>query len=272
MPINSFFGTWKYSSNAAEIEKLQQSLPLLERYLAKQGLNTFIDTNAFAKDLASGLYFDSTIPTGYGMGSSGALCAAILDTYAFEKEKFSLLALKKLLGEMESFFHGSSSGIDPLVCYLDYPILIDKEIQKVDFLPENKKGKGAIFLLDTLVKRETSPYVNGFLERCQEGIFNKKCETQLVPLVDDAIHSFINGHWSMLFDTMHELSFFQYRYFDFMILENFKEIWLDGLSSSNYKLKICGAGGGGFLLGVSNDFEQTKKTLKKYSIQPVYQF
>ena len=33
----------------------------------------------------SGMYFDSSIPQGYGVGSSGALVAAIYDKYAHEK-------------------------------------------------------------------------------------------------------------------------------------------------------------------------------------------
>ena len=44
-----------------------------------------LDTETFKKDLAAGLYFRSDIPTGYGMGSSGALCAAVYDRYCREK-------------------------------------------------------------------------------------------------------------------------------------------------------------------------------------------
>ena len=241
-----------------------KNLPQLKGYLEKQDLGRFIDLPTFSKALSKGLFFDSNIPLGYGMGSSGALCAAIYDTFGKNKEQYSLQELKGILGRMESFFHGASSGIDPLVCYLDHPIIINPEIKKVDLPKANITGKGSIFLIDTGVKREASPFIHGFLERCKEEIYNKKCKSQLVPLVDDAIHTYLNGQWAMLFNTLHELSLFQYRYFDFMILDTFKEVWLKGLSSNHFKLKICGAGGGGFLLGISIDYKKTEKELKKY--------
>ena len=39
----------------------------------------------FRNDVNSGMYFDSSIPQGYGVGSSGALVAAIYDKYAADK-------------------------------------------------------------------------------------------------------------------------------------------------------------------------------------------
>jgi mevalonate kinase len=78
------------------------------------------------------MYFDSSIPQGYGIGSSGALVAAIYDQYATDKitvlenlTQEKLLKLKKIFGRMESYFHGTSSGLDPLNSYLSIPILIN---------------------------------------------------------------------------------------------------------------------------------------------------
>jgi len=80
---------------------------------------------------ATSLYFDSSIPQGYGVGSSGALVAAIYDTYAIDKieatetlTRDKLLRLKEIFSLMESFFHGKSSGLDPLNSYLSIPILM----------------------------------------------------------------------------------------------------------------------------------------------------
>jgi len=265
MPIADFFGTWKYHSNHTELEKLQQQLPLFKQYLEEQGLSQWIDTDAFAAKLTQGLYFDANIPTGYGVGSSGALCAAILGKFGRNKDKLSLLALKKIFAQMENFFHGRSSGTDPLVSYLNYPILLGETIQKVELIKKEAINT-TLFLLDTGIKREASPFINEFLERCKDDFYDKKCQTQLVPLVDDAIHTFLHGQWELLFQTMHEISLFQFRYFDFMILDACKDIWLEGLSSNHFKLKICGAGGGGFLLGISIDYEKTKQVLKDYSL------
>jgi len=266
MPLVDFFGTWKYESNIIVAKKLQQELPSFKQYLEKQGLTEWIDTNTFSINLAKGLYFDANIPTGYGVGSSGALCAAILGKFGKKNELLSFLDLKKIFAQMESFFHGASSGTDPLVSYLNYPILLGNKIQQVALTEQEKTAKTGLFLLDTHLKREASPFINGFLERCKDKFYEQKCQAQLVPLVEDAIHTFLHGQWDLLFSTMHELSLFQFRYFDFMILEDFKQLWLDGLSSDHFKLKICGAGGGGFLLGISKDKEKTKEVLKEQSL------
>ena len=53
-----------------------------------QNLNTNLvefDLDAFSNDIEGGMYFDSSIPQGYGVGSSGALVASIYDRYASEK-------------------------------------------------------------------------------------------------------------------------------------------------------------------------------------------
>ena len=92
------------------------------------------DLNTLKADVNSGMYFDSSIPQGYGVGSSGALVAAIYDKYAHDKitvlenlTREKLLKLKTIFSEMESFFHGKSSGLDPLNSYLSIPILINSK-------------------------------------------------------------------------------------------------------------------------------------------------
>ena len=71
------------------------------------------DFNKLKHDVEGGMYFDSSIPQGYGVGSSGALVAAIYDKYAQDKitvlenlTREKLLTLKAIFSAMESFFHG----------------------------------------------------------------------------------------------------------------------------------------------------------------------
>ena len=101
-----------------------------------------MDLSKLRQDTENGMYFDSSIPQGYGVGSSGALVAAIYDKYAIDKitvlenlTKEKLLKLKAIFGEMESFFHGKSSGLDPLNSYLSLPILINKNNIESTHLP-----------------------------------------------------------------------------------------------------------------------------------------
>jgi mevalonate kinase len=80
------------------------------------------------------MYFDSSIPQGYGVGSSGALVAAIYDRYAQDKitvlenltrEKLLQLKIYSLKWKL---FSRKSSGLDPLNSYLSIPILINSKI------------------------------------------------------------------------------------------------------------------------------------------------
>ena len=62
-----------------------------------------------------------------------------------------MVDLRNIFSQMESFFHGKSSGLDPLNSYLSIPILIESK-NKIDVtgIPiEKVNGEGAIFLLDS---------------------------------------------------------------------------------------------------------------------------
>ena len=123
IPYNFYNGALKMDANPNQsaIES-NQNLKKFIQYLSE------IDTNLVAfnldqlqQDINAGMYFDSSIPQGYGVGSSGALVAALYDKYAQDKitvlenlTRDKLLKLKSIFSEMESFFHGKSSGLDPL--------------------------------------------------------------------------------------------------------------------------------------------------------------
>ncbi len=116
-----------------------------------------LDIPRLVRDIEQGLYFRSSIPRGYGLGSSGALCAAVYDEYAEGKHKLSekpepdeLLEVKKVLASMESWFHGTSSGIDPLCIYCNQPLIIEGKENLVTWHFENIRNQGLqVFLLDT---------------------------------------------------------------------------------------------------------------------------
>ena len=100
------------------------------------------DFEKLQADVDNGMYFDSSIPQGYGVGSSGALVAAIYDKYAINKvtvlenlTREKLLKLKQIFSAMESFFHGKSSGLDPLNSYLISILINSKDnIEPTEFL------------------------------------------------------------------------------------------------------------------------------------------
>ena len=69
-------------------------------------------------------------------------------------------------------------------------------------------------------------------------------------------NSLIAGDTAKSRDIMKKISQLQYEYFREMIPESSKEIWKTGLWDDAYYLKLCGAGGGGMLLGWSDDFSK----------------
>src|SRR5690606_37070727 len=138
-------------------------------------------------------YFDSSIPQGYGVGSSGALVAAIYDEYAQDKitvlenlTRDKLLKLKKIFGEMESFFHGKSSGLDTLNSYLSIPILINSQdnIEPAGIPSQTKNSKGAVFLLDSGSIGEIAPKVKIFMENMKQEHVRKMLKDHFITHTD----------------------------------------------------------------------------------------
>ena len=64
---------------------------------------------------------------------------------------------------------------------------------------------------------------------------------------------FLSEEWKKFYDSFYKISKFQYEHFSPMILEEFKIHWKNGLDSGKYFFKLCGSGGGGFILGLSWD-------------------
>ncbi len=239
-----------------------------------------IDTDSLKKDLDEGLYFDSSIPLGYGVGSSGALVAAIYERYAVDRispEGIStqdILSLKEALGRMESFFHGHSSGLDPLICYMNLPILVRPQgnIDTVGIPDSNTEGAGAIFLLDSGMQHSTGDLINVFFEKMKNEGFRKMLREEFNALNDACIQAFIDGRKANLMENVRALSRVVFTHFSPMIPRGLKKIWLDGLESDTYYLKLCGAGGGGFVLGFTDDYDKAARMLRGFSTQPIYRF
>jgi mevalonate kinase len=260
LPLPLFSGKWAYATPETA-PALQRNLTEWCQYLAEQqsngALETELDTARFSEDLAAGLYFDSNIPNGYGTGSSGALCAALYARYALQPigrtDEARYPELKRVLGQMESFFHGSSSGTDPLIVYLNQPVLLQANgtIQTIE-VPDwpNATSGFQFFLLDTGIQRSTAPWVNLFLERCTEAAYLQTIQQEMIPLTAHAIESFRAGDWVILFDWWKKISTLQQVHFAPMIPQSFQALWDEGLNTGHFALKLCGAGGGGFLLGM----------------------
>src|SRR5690625_5445509 len=207
IPYNFYNGALKIQEEQTEETKqsnasLQRFAEFLKDLQEKQPDLVAFDLEALATDVDNGLYFDSSIPQGYGVGSSGALVAAIYDKYAINKitvlenlTRDKLLALKKVFSAMKSFFNGNSSGLDPLNSYLSLPILINsKEHIEATGIPyQEAKGKGAVFLLDSGTISETAPMVQIFMENMKKEGFRNVIKDQFIKHTDACVEDFLKG-------------------------------------------------------------------------------
>ncbi len=282
IPYNSYRGALKSASNlTGEAKKSNQNLEKFYQYLkALQSNLVSFDIDAFKTDVEEGMYFDSSIPQGYGVGSSGALVASIYDKYANEKitilenlTRDKLLKLKEIFSLMESFFHGKSSGLDPLNSYLSIPILINSKTNiEPAGIPSQKEGKGAVFLLDSEQAGETEPMVNIFMNKMKNEGFRKMLNEEFVTYTDACIDDFLHGNVKSLFGNVKNLSRLVLANFKPMIPSAFHKVWEQGIQTNDYYLKLCGSGGGGYILGFTEDYDKAKEKLKDYKLELVYRF
>lgn len=282
IPYNSYQGGLKIPKNVLDSDK-NSNKNLAKLYHHLQTINTELVSfrlTDLKQDIDKGMYFDSSIPQGYGVGSSGALVAAIYDKYANEKitvlenlTKDKLLKLKTIFSEMESFFHGKSSGLDPLNSYLSLPILINsKDNLEATGIPMQKQGKGAVFLLDSQQVGETEPMVNIFMNKMKKEGFRKMLNEDFAKYTDACIEDFLHGNFNSLFGNIKQLSKVVLVNFKPMIPKAFHKLWKQGIETNDYYLKLCGSGGGGYILGFTKDYEKAKRVLKNYSLELVYRF
>jgi mevalonate kinase len=251
---------------------LKNFLDYLERLENNGEMPAALDLEALRKDIRRGLFFRSNIPQGYGVGSSGALCAAVYDRYALNKidadagsDRDGLRKLKNIFAVLESLFHGVSSGLDPLNCYIKKPLLINPGhgITTVS-LPAKISEEGGFFLIDTGKPGKTGPLVKLFFNRCKDEDFLWRIKNEMIPYTNGCIQALINGDKETFLRQLKLLSGFLFEHFRPMIPDSFADVWRAGLNNDTYYLKLNGSGGGGFLLGFTENYDETNRMLSGF--------
>jgi len=278
IPYDSYKGSLKFD-RTSKGKISNESIRKFAVYLSENFSEDF-DLERLNSDIRSGMYFDSTIPQGYGVGSSGALVAAIYERYALNKIEISegiskeiISGLKETFSKMESFFHGKSSGIDPLICYLNLPLLINSksDISTIG-IPAQKEGKGAIFLVNSGTPGETAPMVQIFFEKLKQEGFRKTLKEEFIRYNNACIDAFVKGDVNPLFFNLKKLSTWAFLHFKPMIPQRLLDAWQYGIQTNSYYLKLCGSGGGGYILGFTKDYEKAKSHLKDFDTEVIYRF
>ena len=266
IPLTKFSAQWRFASHldAGGGAASNASLQRFADYLSTVDLvKDIIDIQRLNHDLRFNLFLDSNVPSGYGLGSSGTLVAAVYDGYAKQKTD-DLLQLKTLFGKMESYFHCSSSGIDPLQCYLGKPFKISPEgVQQLsdDFL----KNGIHICLIDTKIKSNTKPLVDHFKQQREDAVFLNRFQSDYVPCVTSCIDSMIQGDTNLFFKSLKQLTKRQTEFLRPMITDNTLDLFTSDFDF-NFGVKISGSGGGGYVLGFTDDVERASALLKDFEV------
>ena len=255
----------QYPESTEEIRKL---VAHLKANGSEQNLHFPLDLDQLEADLENRLCFYSAIPQQYGLGSSGALVAALFSKYAFPAEMGNNLSpeiLKANFAVLESYFHGRSSGLDPLISYLNKPLLIDsqKQIVTVDF--DYRESGIAIALIDTHTTGATGPLVQHFIDLFNLPEFEQAFRNQFVPANNGCIESLLKGDKTSFFLNLEQLVRFEVYHFHEMIPVHFHKLISHALCSKVY-IKLLGSGGGGFLLAMANNTAELEKISNKYGL------
>ena len=240
IPLSGMSGHWSMGN------QVDSALMTWARWLSKldqtNKLPWSMEISDFLRFAEGGGTFVSTIPNGSGLGSSGALVAGLAQTYSKELPK-DLSETARGLALLEKYFHGSSSGLDPLVSLTRKAIHKenDTSYQVLDIpkLPER------LFLVDSSIPRQTSSLVNSFRLKLEKESERSILLMDLMPQVHRAIHAVLTNDLIPFRDAFTAISRIQSRIFKEMIPAPVLSIW----EGPGYRLKLCGAGGGGFFLG-----------------------
>ncbi len=247
VPVNQFSGHWNYHPEPNPSHHL---LSLLYTFMMDSPFefSKYINLSHFKSELENGLYFESNIPHGYGIGSSGALCAAIIDHFkTLELDDSNHIQLQSVLAQIENYFHGTSSGLDPMVSYLQKSIVVNGP-GSISILNDDGVSKNLnIYLIDSGKSRKTEPLVDRFIELITDMTFKLRIENEFSNIVNQCIDLWINNDENV-FGAIKSLSHLQFKYFTDFIPDNVKSIWEESLANENIAIKLCGAGGGGYFL------------------------
>ena len=256
IPFDKYHGRWKIDKEVSYIwwkPFIQYIIRHQLTFLDKQQLEFLIDNGNFFLD----------IPIGYGLGSSGALTAAIYD-FARLDEVSDLVELQRRLGLIESFFHGKSSGYDPLISFIDKGVQKSPSGETSYWSPGHSMDFNC-YLLDSGTPRVGKELIAKFQKYSKE---EKVRFDRIVALNNEIIHSLEQEvDAKQLFQVLNQLSIEQFDKMDFLILSNVQEVWRSTLESDDIAVKICGAGGGGYYLVFS---KETISTLGGFSLVPVF--
>ena len=260
VPFSRFSGRFRLSDHRFKYlsDNEKESSGELKRLLRyfKDSISqfSFLDLERFEIDVNRGLYFDSSIPYKSGLGSSGALTAAIYLKYVYHSQPIIYADIRNHLAAIEACFHGSSSGIDPLTSFLNQPVLIGNGNQTISTLDLSLFLENyTLFLINTNEKGNTGELVSHFLDKYKNQKYKDRMDHEYLPLIAQTIGSIVAEDFETFEPLTKKYSQFQISNFDHMISVPMRKHFEYGIKTGDFHLKLCGSGGGGYLLALTRN-------------------
>jgi mevalonate kinase len=258
VPTTGFGGQWRFAPTTPD-EKTAHAQ--LGEVIARFGTTMPLDLKKLRNDHAKGLFFASNIPQGYGLGSSGALCAAIYDVYGQPPKPTSHTETKNILAAMEATIHGTSSGVDPFTSFSNWPVLIKEGV--VEMTPTATAATAPFgiecFLADTGRKRASGAFIQWFKEQyTTNAAFSAQVESVVKPLNAELVRLWLErGKADTFMELAYDLSAWQRKNLLPLLPPDptLLQWWDKTLAQADLAtcFKLCGAGGGGYVLGFTTD-------------------
>lgn len=270
IPFERFFGQLlipdSINMTSQKILNSNKIISMLFNHIETNFNRKEFNSKQFSDDIKKGIYFNSNIPQAYGLGSSGALVAAIYDRYFISRQNYrnnlpnNEKQLQDNLAAIENFFHGNSSGSDPLVSYLNKHIVVNSKKPKILKKPTDLN----VFLIDSEQLGKTKNQIEIFNKKKEE---NKKAAAKFHDLTNQVIDAYLSSDSNLLY-LIGELAKIQKELIPEMFVypKNFNKV--EKSHSNKLVIKLLGSGGGGFLLAfcLSENFISIKESFKSQNI------
>ena len=265
IPFEYYSGAWRAgirSTYPFDLDNWIEHLSLLKEE------DIHLDINRMHLDYEKDIRFVSNIPQGGGLGSSGAITAAFYDRYVFDDKSLEdeLDEVRRVLSHMEAYFHGRSSGVDPLVSLTGQTFIsLDGTDQlRTTQIPQSIR----LHIIHTQTERNTGPLIEYFMDAMEnKPKFQETVNEELIPAVKRFISAWIEGRTSEMETVFQQISQLEWELLKPMISKEIKALWKQSLEDENFSLKLCGAGGGGAYLALGELPESMK--LKSLEIKSV---
>jgi mevalonate kinase len=110
------------------------------------------------------------------------------------------------------------------------------------------------------------------MDKLKEDGFRRLMTDQFKKYNDACVSAFLDGKTDILLRELKKLSGLVLENFGPMIPSDYHSLWQKGIDTNAYYLKLCGSGGGGYILGFAPNLVEAQKELAPHRMDVVLRF